>query len=460
MLKANQHRAVVFFRFQSLDANSPSGTRKLDDSELDSGNDEGRQDRLAETIEDGEDNDDMVRVQHRILEAEVGRIQAPEAGEDGVCDPAFALVRRTNARQLYILNMPPFLGIESQNYDPDTYAIPTAHHSGVEANEKFSPFNVANTTIFWRHDPQNPSKLQSNARIIRWSDGSLTLQMASSPKDQYRISTTALKQSFGKKQKSTVTHDYDPDRDAQVYLAAPHASTQILQIVSPISAAMKILPTGEQTDESVLKLQKSLAAAGDTHDPFAAIKIIQEDPELARKRAELAEKDMQRAKRKTELLAEKDLDKKKRVLGRSGYSRGVGLSVAGLEDEDGMPGARGKAKSKRKINRRGDIYSDDEDDRYPRGRTKEDEYDLEDDFMAASDEEPETFEDGEGEEDNPDLDDLEIEGTQTVVQNRTRGERQSTPKRSTAPVEDEELLVGSPHARKKRRVIDDDDEDE
>jgi RNA polymerase-associated protein LEO1 len=363
--------------------------------------------------------------------------------------------------------MPPFLGLQQKNFNPNTYKPPTELHDGGDpTRSKFSPFSVATSTIHWRHDPQDSSKLQSNSRIIRWSDGSLTLQIASSPKDQYRISTTVLRQTFGQRNKSQAAADYDPSRDANAYLSAPHTSSNLLQVIAPISAAMRILPTGSQTDESVLRLQNSLAAAQASHDPFAAIKNIKEDPEMAKKAAEQAEKDIARQKRKKEAELERQYTRREKVLGRTGLSRGGGLSVAGLEDEDGMPTTARPKKAKRKINRRGDIYSDDEDEAYPRGRTKEDEYDLHDGFMAASDEEPEIYEDEDapGEDDDPDVDDLEIEGRETVVQGKTRGEagreREVTPKRA---VEDEAVsgAAGSPHAgRKKRRVIDDDDDDE
>src|SRR2546429_4829081 len=103
------------------------------------------------------------------------------------------LERVLTAAQLYLLNMPPFLGLQQKNFNQDTYKPPTEPHDGGETKGKFSPFSVAASTIYWRRDAQDPNKLQSNSRIIRWSDGSLTLQIASSPKDQYRISTTALR---------------------------------------------------------------------------------------------------------------------------------------------------------------------------------------------------------------------------------------------------------------------------
>lgn len=344
--------------------------------------------------------------------------------------------------------------------------MPTTHHGMTEPpTGKFSPFSVASTTAFWRYDPQEPSKLQSNTRIVRWSDGSLTLQIASQPRDHYRIATTALRQDYGQSKKAGGQVEYNPDKDSQHYLSAPHAKAEVLRLIHPFSAAMKILPSGEQTDEAVLALQKSLAAAEAIHDPFAAIRNVKEDPELAKKRAELAEKDKLRAERKREAQIERETGRKEKVLGRRGLARGgVGLTIGGLEDEDGMPTAKARKPTRRGGNRRGDIYSDDEDDGYPRGRTREDEYDQDDGFLARSDEEPEIFEDEQApEEDDPDVDDLEIDGREMVLKpkskSKSRSVRQETPKRSQEELEDDATVAGSPHARKKRRVIDDDEDE-
>ncbi|KIX06522.1 uncharacterized protein Z518_04498 [Rhinocladiella mackenziei CBS 650.93] len=443
--------------------------RKLDDSELDSGDDESRTDRVAATVEDDEELYEEQK-QLKLLDVDMARVKPPEGDE------------------LYLLTMPPFLGVNHRNFVPATYEPPEKPHDGrdpsADPTVKFSPFSTAASTIFWRRDPQNPELLQSNSRIIRWSDGSLTLQIASSPKDHYRISTTALRQSWPKKPGSS-QQEYDPNRDTHNYLAAPHATAGIdLQIISPFDASMKIQPTGDLIDESVLKLQQSLKAATQIHDPLATLKQVKEDPELAKKAAEMFEKERSRASRKREVAEDRLLMRKDRVLGRSGLGRsgGGGLSIAGLEDDDGMPLARGKkSKAKRrKTNRRGDIYSDDEDEDMPRGRGREDEYDREDDFLAASDEEPEIYDDGgeeveAEEEDDPDIDDLEIEGRETVIENRTRGGNErdglerarervrdrGSPKRAADnDDEDEPVPTGSPQARKKRRVIDDDDDDD
>ena len=59
------------------------GTRKLDDEELDSGDDEERRDRLAETVEAGDDTQGMEE-EFRFVPTTIGRIQAPETVNDEV----------------------------------------------------------------------------------------------------------------------------------------------------------------------------------------------------------------------------------------------------------------------------------------------------------------------------------------------------------------------------------------
>jgi hypothetical protein len=62
-----------------------SGVRKLDDDELDSGDDEDRRDRVADTIEDNDDEDGAVENQVvRIYPSDIGRMGEPEPGDGEV----------------------------------------------------------------------------------------------------------------------------------------------------------------------------------------------------------------------------------------------------------------------------------------------------------------------------------------------------------------------------------------
>ena len=459
--------------FGDDDEEPNTNQRTLDDEELDSGDDENREDRLADPIEDGFIEEQQHR-EHFVQNVDVSRIRQPEGDE------------------LFLMNLPPFIGLNSRNFDYPTYEPPSAPHDAesMKSNEKFSSYSTAASTIYWRRDPnpKNKDTLQSNARFIRWSDGSLTLQLASKPSQQYNVSTSAFRQNYDIKKnrlKSTPV-PYDPNRDTHNYLAAPHSCVGMdMQIARPLDAALRIQKSGDLASESINRLKAELARAVDIGNPLDSINRTKEDPDTARRKAEKAEKDLLAAERKAVNEQYRTAAKRDHTLGRSGARSGVGLSIGGLEDDEGMPSARGTRRTgaakgarggKRKTNRHGEIYSDDEDETLPRGRTREDEYDRNDDFLADSEEEPETYEDEElAEEDDEDAEGEVDEDVGEIperrpppaaapVERRER-ERAGTPK---GPAEDDDDDAGGPAAgrgspsqmRKKRRVIDDDDEDE
>lgn len=457
--------------------------RTLDDPDLDSGDDLERADRLAETVEeqDGGVDDEEEGRPVRVVECDVPRINYPSGTE------------------FYLVNLPDFLGIKHETFDPETFIPQALAHDGDESRQT-SAYSTAMSSMFWRYDPTDttPSSdnIQSSARLIRWSDNSLTLQLATKPTEQYKIATTGLKASFNRpKHQQHIHQSYDPSKDSYTFLAAAHQTPVIdLALIRALDATMKIHPSGGATDESELRLRQALAIQQEDHDPLARMKDVKEDPELVRKMAEQFEKERMRAQRKRENAEERMTTKRNNVLGRSGLtSRGAGaggLSVAGLEDDEGMPMSRGKkSKMGRKTNRHGEIYSDDEDETLPRGRTREDEYDRDDDFLADSDLEPEQYED-EDEELLDDDEEEEDEGEEDRGGSRRRSaggraggssgrerKRERTPKRNRmdeltdadASGEEDTTVTGagasaarqSPQqARKKRRVIDDDDDEE
>ena len=146
--------------------------------------------------------------------------------------------------------------------------------------------------------------------------------------------------------------------------------------------------------------------------------------------------------RRMQNQADRETNRNNNVLKRSGLRTGMsaGLTINGLEDDDGMGTMRGrpsKPKSRRP-RRRNSEYSDDEEFR-GRGRTREDEYDEDDGFLVGSDEEPEVGEESEEEAEMGDeVDEEEVERP------KKRGSEEA---------------AGGGRA-KRRRVIDDEEEEE
>ena len=241
---------------------------------------------------------------------------------------------------------------------------------------------------------------------------------------------------------------YNSRLDSQTYLAAPHEFGEIVRLTNHITASLAVQSSSDQDDEALTRLQQSLAAAQrgnkTTSDGGLAVISIHEDPELAKKRAELAEKEKTRMQRRMQVQQDRESTRNNNVLKRSGLRTGgmsAGLTIGGLEDDDGMASAKGKiGKPKsRRSRRRNSEYSEDEEDFRGRGRTREDEYDEEDGFLVGSDEEPEV---GEASEEELEMGD-EVEDDI---------EEEKTPKKRNS----EEATGGRV---KRRRVIEDEDED-
>lgn len=313
----------------------PSATqprRQLDDEELDSGDDLGRDDRM---MEDG-DQDEVEAPAHEFsyMETELSRHPIPEPS-DG---------------ELYLLKVPRFLSIDPHAWDHKTFQPPKVDHhakTGSTPSSTFSAYNTALTTVRWRRSPKDPLHLQSNARVLRWADGSLTLQFASTPQIQYQLPGNPLAppQQNPSKPISTATSDrrgkptanntsYNAKQDSFTYLAAPQASAQLVRVTNKVTTALTVQPPDETTDDALERLQNSLAAAVKGREGGSGGKLISltEDPELAKKKAEVAEKEKLRAQRRREAQEQRERERVNRTLGRSGPR--TGLTVGGLEDDE------------------------------------------------------------------------------------------------------------------------------
>ncbi|OCK82648.1 hypothetical protein K432DRAFT_323895 [Lepidopterella palustris CBS 459.81] len=424
--------------------------RKLDDEELDSGDDEGRADR--QPYDGGVEEQEGEEQQFNFMDADIARHAIPEPSDN----------------ELYLLKIPRFLSIDPVAWHHKNFQPPTTdHHSKGAPSTTFSAYNTALTTIRWRHSPSKPSELQSNARILRWSDGSLTLQFASDPTNQYDLSANPLAPVQQNPKKPTPTsvqnkhsrhYQYNATHDSFTYLAAPYEAASVMRFTNKITTALSIVPAAESKDAALEQLQNALAAAAARgRDPEESSGItfikVDEDPEVKKLQAEAAHKEKLRQQRTREKHEQKERERANRTLGRSGLRAGGGLTVGGLEDEEGGGRARaGARKPKAKSGLRRD-WSDD-DDYGGRRHNKEDEYDEEDDFIAASDEEEAV------EDDDDDDDDGIVEAPRESHKGRAR-ETQS-PKRNRAADDegDEEDVVANVARAKRRRVVEEDEDDE
>ena len=309
-------------------------------------------------------------------------------------------------------------------------------------------------TVRWRRSPNDPNVIQSNARILRWEDGSFTLQLAAQALVQYELTAKRLAPPQVNPPKPTPTSikrlptakptPYNPDLDTHTYLAFPHEAASTIRITNKVTTSLQVQSTDDKNveDDALIRLKESLAAATKASKGTETMLQITEDPELAKKKAELAEKEKMRAQKRRQNQEEKERDRANRHLGRAGLrTTGAGLTVGGLEDEEGP--VRPRAKPARKPRRRNSEYSEDEEDYRNRGKTKEDEYDEDDPFLAGSDEEPEVVDD--------DDDDVDMD----MEEEEPRAKGKLVAKEQLKPASEDAAVRG-----KRKTVIEDDDDDE
>ncbi len=284
----------------------------------------------------------------------------------------------------------------------------------------------------------------------------MTLQLASNPCEQLELVAKPLAQPQIDPKKPTPTSvtsrsqgplPYDPRLDSHTYLMAPHESAELMRTTNRITASLAIQSSSDQDDEALARLQQSLAAAQkgnkSTADGGLTVININEDPELAKKRAELAEKEKSKMARRMQVQQERETTRSNNVLKRSGLrtgGMGAGLTIGGLEDDEGIATTRGRVSKpkSRRPRRRNSEYSDDEEFS-GRGRMREDEYDVDDGFLVDSEDEIEVGEESEEEAEMGDDGDEEV------------------PEKTSKKKASEEVAGGA--RNKRRRVIDDEDED-
>jgi RNA polymerase-associated protein LEO1 len=364
------------------------------------------------------------------------------------------------------MKVPPFLGIDPIAYKSRTFQPPTnVHHSNPDSKPTaaFNPYTTTLSTIRWRNSPSGP-EAQSNARILRWSDGSLTLQLATDPATQYVVNPKPLAPPQANPPKPTPTSHlvtqnrrsaaYDPKEESYTYVCAPLESAFFVRTLAKVTTSLQLQAPNQ--DDSIESLKASMAAIAakygedmEERQKGPKIEDFKGDPTQFEKEALKLERELQKKQRK------EDRDRERNVK-FSRTTRTGGLTIDSLEGEGGGGGGGGgsgrprtsRPKGPRRARR--DEYSDEEDELYGRRGGPQDTYDMEDDFLVNSDEDGDEggSEDAEGEEE--DIDD--------IIERNERNQKLQSPKRGRDD-DDTANAHASPVSRvKRRRVVDSDEE--
>jgi RNA polymerase-associated protein LEO1 len=325
------------------------------------------------------------------------------------------------------MRVPKFLKFDPIEYKADSFE-PTKWDTDNANSAKPIP------AIRYRRDPVT-GKMESNANIYRWSDGSVTMAVGD---EHFQIQTKDLAPPPKKA--------YNELKDAHYYAAAANLSSNTLLVVGHLTEQYSVQPNRDVDDEAIVKLQQQFKEAAEEKNT-EIVGMITEDPELQKKQAELAEKERNRAQRKREAAAA-------RMDGVGNRTHRGALSIGDLEG--GRRGASGGRKrgagGQPKKQRRNNEY--DSDDDLPGGVGRHDDY-VEDDFVVGSDEEEEGGDDDEEEEILDDDDDEEEEEAPKRKRQRTADAEDED-----AEGEDDEDAPAQSKHRRARRVVDDEEDDE
>jgi RNA polymerase-associated protein LEO1 len=389
--------------------------------------------------------------------------------------------------------VPNFVKVDSKPFHPDTYVEPEQDEEEIHQNESVREKSMTiklkvENTVRWRwikdefgqdvspllwllkyFDNSFFSRLfqkrQSNSRIIRWSDGTLSLLLG---KELFDINQTIdtsggiVRQSIGGSQPSQnapVASQQPPSgvkSQGLTYLVAQHKRSEVLQAEAVITGYMTLRPTGMQSETHRMLVR----AVGQKHNKIARLRMAPDptmDPE--REKQELIKLSAKKSKKKAEDagfgVRRKRTAYQRKKTGHDVWSDDEEPEYEGSEDEDDVGGHRS---SKRKAEeRKGGEYQ-------------------EDDFVVADESDEGTgFGGGSGkkrrhrddEEEDP-LDRLDAKISQQQEEERKRkvqdpGDDDDDQDMEVESEEDDEehsVRKAGSGARKKRAITFDEDEDE
>jgi len=201
---------------------------------------------------------------------------------------------------------------------------------------------------------------QSNSRVIRWSDGSLSLRLG---KELFDITQTVdtsggvVRQSLGgsqpqasQSQPSVSQNSLSSSRSQGLtYLVAQHKRSEVLQAEAVITGYMTLRPTGMQSETHRMLVR----AVGQKHNKVARLRMAPDptvDPE--REKMELMKQSARKSKKKTDEnghgTRKKRYSQSRKRQGHDIWSDEEEPEYEGSDDDDDLGGSKRKAGEQKK----------------------------------------------------------------------------------------------------------------
>lgn len=271
--------------------------------------------------ESGFESDDLSQTEkeHRqaleYLEPEEPGIVVEEVREADVRIPNIPVPKSSDGDH-WVIRMPTFVKMDSKPFHPDTYIGPEHdeddghHNESIREKSMSIKLKVENTVRWrWTKDEFGQDKRQSNSRVIRWSDGSLSLRLG---KELFDITKTVDTSGGVVRQSLGGTHPSQPSQSQPTasqnllsssrsqgltYLVAQHKRSEVLQAETVVTGYMTLRPTGMQSETHRMLVR----AVGQKHNKVARLRMAPDptmDPE--REKMELMKQSARKSKKKTD----------------------------------------------------------------------------------------------------------------------------------------------------------------
>ncbi|KAK6337451.1 hypothetical protein TWF730_002850 [Orbilia blumenaviensis] len=451
---ASELDADLFGDGSDMDMDDTGPAKKgptLDDSELDSGDDSGNESRRRRKDDHYENFMEEER-DETSYEVDIGLHKLPQSTDD----------------EVYLLKIPQFISLAPQVFKPETFQAPK-----LPPDAAITPYTFATTAIRWRHSPYDSSKLESNSRIIQWSDGTFSLQIGSSREGLYDLPTNPLI--------PPQDREYNPAHDSFTFLAEPLANSRLVRFFAHATQTMGVVSASNNliTDDikQMVAARYQASQKRRTDDGMKQVELSYkiEDPEKARRDAEALEREVERNRKRIE--ARKIKEAEAGVGGPRKPRRGPGgLGMDDLEEEDDDGRSYQKKKSGGYSRRDKDDYYDDDDDGFI-----EQDPDTDEEEEVSESEEEEEYQSSrkkdkkKGKKKKKDKrrhreeeeDDEDEEPEAEFTDDEDEPQRAKSPKTKARPAseagDDEDgdgELSRAPERKKRRIIMDDSDDDE
>lgn len=236
---------------------------------------------------------------------------AIEVKEAEVSFPNLPVPRSSDGNN-WVMRLPNFVKVDSKPFHPDTYIGPEHDDEDAQQTENIREksmtikLKVENTVRWrWTKDESGQDRRQSNSRVIRWSDGTLSLRLG---KELFDI-TENRDTSAGVPRQHIGPHSSQPPASQPqldgsnnrsqglTYLVAQHKRSQVLQSETVITGYMTLRPTGMQSQTHRMLVR----AVEQKHNKVARLRMAPDptmDPE--REKMELMKQNAKKSRRKND----------------------------------------------------------------------------------------------------------------------------------------------------------------